>query len=72
MHDLKSIVGAFNQYVDDNRFTEALILFYWDDIISIDNDSSFIRGRQRMLELTDTSFEKEPESVHTCPQFIGQ
>jgi hypothetical protein len=73
MHDLKSVVGTFNQYIDNNRFTEALIQFYREDIISIDNDSSLIYGRQRMLELTGTFLNKSRNlSTRTINSLVSE
>ena len=57
IHDLKSLVDTFNQYIDNNMFAEALNFFYRDDMISVDNDAAPIRGRQEMLELTSAFLE---------------
>lgn len=58
MHDLKSIVDAFNRNIDELRFTEALNTFYREDMISVDNDGTPVLGRQKMLELTGSFLER--------------
>lgn len=58
MHDLKSLVDAFNRHIDEHRFSEALQNFYREDMISVDNESEPISGRAKMLELTSAFLER--------------